>query len=213
LAVSALALLCGASWGQAAPPLDAGIYTCKDDQGHVITRDRYIEECRHKEQRLLNKDGSLRRVVPPTFTADERAQREAAEQARREAEATRNDAVKSDRNLLKRYPDPAAHNKKRESALDTQHLAIQSAEARLRDLSAERKRLLEEAEFYRGRPKPPLLRQQLEANDVAAAAQRNAIKNAQAEQERINANFDVELDRLRKLWNGAQPGSLGPPPQ
>ena len=213
LAVLALALLGGASWAQTAQPGGGALHRCKDDQGRVITRDRYIAECSHKEQELLNPDGSLKKMVPPTLTPDERAQHEAAEQAKREAEAARNDAVKYDRHLLKRYPDRAAHEKKRESGLDTQRQAMQSAEARLQDLAAERKRLLDEAEFYRGRPLLPTLKQQLEANDVAAAAQRNAIKNAQAEQERINANFDVELARLRKLWSGASPGSLGPPPQ
>jgi hypothetical protein len=27
---------------------------------------------------------------------------------------------------------------------------------------------------------------------------------------RINKLYDTELDRLRQLWGGAQPGSLGP---
>jgi hypothetical protein len=205
-------MLCGASWGQAAPP-GGGLYRCKDDQGHVITRDRYIAECSHKEQEILNPDGSLKSLVPPTLRPDEQARRESAEQAKRDAEAARKDAVKYDRNLLKRYPDKAAHDKARASALETPRLAIQSAEARLQELTADRKRLLDEAEFYRGRPVPPALKQQLEANDVSAAAQRNAIKNSQAEQERINAQFDAQLGRLRDLWGDAQPGSLGPPPQ
>ena len=33
-----------------------------------------------------------------------------------------------------------------------------------------------------------------------------------AETNRINALYDAELARLRKLWGGAQPGSLGPLP-
>jgi hypothetical protein len=213
LAVLALALLGAACWGQAPAAAAGSLYRCKDDQGHVITRDRYIAECSHKEQEILNPDGSRRSLIPPTLTSDERAQREALEQAKRDAEAGRNDAIKYDRNLLKRYPDKLAHDRKRGAELDTQRLAIGSAEVRLRELAVDRKRLLEEAEFYRGRALPPALKQQLEANDVAAAAQRNAIKNAQAEQERINANFNVELARLRKLWGDAQPGSLGPAPQ
>jgi len=212
-AASVLAIFGAGFWGQTSAPTDSGIYACKDDQGQLITRDRYIEECRHKEQRLLGKDGSLRKVIPPTLTADERAQRDSAEQAKREAEAARNDAIRYDRNLLKRYPDKAAHDKDRASALATPRLAIQSAETRLRELALDRKRLLEEAEFYRGRQVPVPLKQLIDNNEVTAAAQRNAIKNSQAEADRINAKFDVELDRLRKLWGDAQPGSLGPPSQ
>jgi hypothetical protein len=213
LAPLALALICAPAWGQVAPAREGAIYTCIDDQGTPLRRDRYIVECRHKEQRILNKDGSLRTVLPPTLTPDERAQREAAERASGEAKAAQNDAVKYDRLLLTRFRNEASHNKARASALDSARGAIQSAEARLRDLADERKRLLDEAEFYRGRPVPPALKQQLEANDVAVAAQRNATKNSQAEQERISAKFDAELIRLRKLWSGAEPGSLGPASQ
>jgi hypothetical protein len=213
LATAFAALWCSVGWGQAVPLREAGIYTCVDDSGKVITRDRYIAECRHKEQRILNRDGSVRAVVPPTLTPEEDAQREAAARAAREAEAARVDAVKYDQLLLRRFPDETAHQRLRENALVASKSAVEAAQARLRDLAAERKRLLEEAEFYRGRAVPLQLKQQLDANEAQAEAQRNAIRNAQAEQRRINTNFDLELIRLRKLWDGAAPGSLGPPPK
>jgi len=202
--VSALAVACSAS--------RAGeMYSCDDDNGVRITRDRYITECRHKEQRILNPDGSVRKVVPPTLTPDEQARRDDEARKRREEDQRRNEAIKYDRLLLIRYPDKATHDRARESALGDSRFAIQSAEARLRELDAERKRLLGEAEFYRGRRLPATLKQQLDDNDAAAAAQRLAIDNARAEQARINAKFDAELERLRKLWAGALPGTLGPP--
>ena len=49
------------------------IYTCTDDKGRRITSDRPIADCVAKEQRVLNKDGSLRAIYPPSLTADERA--------------------------------------------------------------------------------------------------------------------------------------------
>jgi len=211
-----VALLVGAwaaaGWSQEAAR-DGGIYTCVDDGGHVITRDRYIPECRHKEQRLLNRDGSLRRIVPPTYTPDERAERERAERERREAQAAQQDVVKYDRLLKTRYPNEAAHQRARVTALGASDAAIQAAEARLRELAAERKQLDQEAEFYRGRVMPARLRQQIDANESQAQAQRISIRNVRGEQDRINKRFDVELERLRKLWKGAEPGSLGPAPQ
>ena len=42
---------------------------------------------------------------------------------------------------------------------------------------------------------------------------RSLAKNQVAETSRINDLYDAELARLRKLWGGAQPGSLGPLPQ
>ena len=54
-------------------PSVAGIYTCTDGQGRKLTSDRPIAECVSREQRQLNRDGSLRRTVPPTLTPEERA--------------------------------------------------------------------------------------------------------------------------------------------
>ena len=56
------------------PASGAGIYTCIDDQGRRITSDRPIPSCTAKEQRVLNKDGSLKAVYPPILTVDERTQ-------------------------------------------------------------------------------------------------------------------------------------------
>ena len=41
-------------------------YTCVDSKGNKRSSDRPIPECSDREQRVLNKDGSLRRVIPPT---------------------------------------------------------------------------------------------------------------------------------------------------
>jgi hypothetical protein len=90
-------------------------------------------------------------------------------------------------------------------------VAMRSSETRQRELANERKPLLSEAEFYAGKPLPGKLREQLDANDAATAAQRDAQVNQKAELERINAAFDVELERLRRLWAGAAPGSLDSP--
>ncbi|EWS55915.1 hypothetical protein X551_01252 [Methylibium sp. T29] len=48
---------------------------------------------------------------------------------------------------------------------------------------------------------------------MSIEAQRALIVNQQAEVGRITALFDAELDRLKRLWGGADPGSLGPLPQ
>ena len=62
------------------------------------------------------------------------------------------------------------------------------------------------------KPLPTKLKQKLDANDAALEAQRSLVQNQQTEVVRINELYDVELARLRKLWGGAQPGSLGPVP-
>ena len=52
----------------AQPKAEKGIYTCIDDRGRRLTADRPIPECSGKEQQILNQDGSVRAIVPPTLT-------------------------------------------------------------------------------------------------------------------------------------------------
>jgi hypothetical protein len=80
-------------------------------------------------------------------------------------------------------------------------------------LAVERKPLMDETEFYVGKPYPPKLKRLLDANDASTEAQRASIQNQRAEVERINALYDAELERLKQLWAGAQPGTVsGPSP-
>lgn len=185
-----------------------GIYTCTDDKGIRRTSDRPIAECIDREQRVLNADGSLKRVVPPTLTPEERAERDVAERRAAEERAALNDAVRRDRNLKARFPNEAAHQRAREAALEVVRAGMRTSQQRIKELDAERRPLTEEAEFYRGRPVPGRLKQQIEANETSVAAQRDLIQTQEAELQRINRIYDAEREHLRKLWNGARPGSI-----
>ncbi len=199
--------------GIAAAAPKAPIYSCVDPSGKRLTSDRPIPECANREQRVLNADGSVKRVVQPNPTADEHAEAEARERQAVLERANRLEAIRRDRNLLARFPNEAAHQKARTAALDDIRKALRLSESRLALLAKERKPLLDEAEFYVGRPMPPLLKQQLDANDASNEAQKTLLQNQQAELQRIDALYDLELERLRRLWRGAQPGSLGALPR
>ena len=206
---AALCLLMLLSRAAAAAPAVSGIYTCNDDRGRRLTADRPIAECSGREQQVLNRDGSLKAILPATLTVEERAEKEARERAAADQRTARADAVRRDRNLIARYPNDEAHGRAREAALDSVRLAVRSTELRLRELAAERKPLLDEAEFYLGRTLPAKLRAQIDANDAAVDAQRAVVTYQEAEIVRINRLYDAELDRLRRLWAGAPPGTLG----
>lgn len=207
VAAAVLLTMAPAAWGQ--PTGGALIFTCIDASGKRLTSDRSIVECISREQRVLNADGSVRSVRMPTMTADERA---AAEEREREAFAERarqQEAVRRDRNLLARFPNEAAHRRQREFALDDVRKSLRQSEARLIALATERKPLTNEAEFYIGKQLPLKLSLALDANDASVEAQKSLVQNQQIEVLRIDKLYDNELERLRKLWGGAQPGSLG----
>lgn len=207
----AAALLCAAAAGSAsAAPSASQVFTCVGPNGRTLTSDRLIAVCMDREQRVLARDGTLLRIVPPSLTADERSEKEARERRAAAEKAAKEEAVRRDRNLLQRYPDAESHERAREAALVNLNAAITLSEQRQRELVAERKPLLDEAEFYKGKAMPPKLRQLFDANDGAMAAQRDAQSTQKAELERVTKLFDAELARLKRLWAGAVPGSLGP---
>jgi hypothetical protein len=204
-----VALLC-ASAAAGAAPVAGQVFTCVAANGRTLTSDRLIGECMDREQRVLARDGTLLRIVPATLTADERAEKDARERrlaAEKEAKA---EAVKRDRNLMQRFPNAEAHQKAREQALADLRTSMQLSELRQRELANERKPLLDEAEFYKGKDMPAKLRAQLAANEGALAAQLDAQNNQKLELERITKLFDAEFARLKRLWAGAAPGSVGP---
>lgn len=190
-----------------APATAAGIYSCVDASGKRLTSDRPIAECLDREQRVLNKDGSVRAVVPPRMSAKEKAERDARLRDQSLAEAARKDAIRRDRNLLMRYPDEGAHNRARQAAMDELLAGIEQSERRIQVLRTERKPLDSESEFYAGKRLPPKLRGQIEANEAQQQAQRDIIQQQRTEMSRLNAIYDAELTHLRPMWAGAAPGA------
>lgn len=189
------------------------IFTCTSAAGRRLTADRPIAECLDREQRVLNRDGSLRMILQPSLTADERAALEEAERRKVQERIARQDAVRRDRNLLARYPNEAAHERARQVALEPVRDSVLASQKRVAELEKERKPLVSETEFYAGKPLPAKLRNQIGEIDASLRAQQELLVTQQAEVGRISALFDAELVRLRKLWGGAAPGSLGALPQ
>lgn len=179
-----------------------GIFTCVDGKGRRLTADRPIVECIDREQREISPGGIVKRKIGPSLTAQERAAeedkaRQAAEERSRLAEEKRRE-----RALLTRYPDLATHTKERTAANDQADEVIGTARERVVELDAQRRRLDQELEFFNNDPSrlPPKLKRQLEENEQQMEAQKRFVANQEAEKRRVNARFDEELAKLRKLW-------------
>jgi hypothetical protein len=195
--LACLCLLAAALTGVSA----GGIYTCVDAKGRKLTSDRPLAECADREQKELNANGTVRRVIPPAQTAVERAaqeekDRKAQEERQRLAEQKRVQKV-----LVARYPNRAAHDVDRAKALQAVDEVIASAQKRVGDLRDERTKLDQEAERHKEPAKwPPKLKRQLEDNDQQLAAQQRFIAAQEQERKRVNDRFDLELAQLKQLW-------------
>ena len=200
LALGALAAGLAFAADAAQPASPGKIYSCVGKDGRKITQDHPIAECADTDQVEHNNDGSPRRIVPRQETEEERGAREARERIEAAERVQHQVEARADRQLLNRYPTKAAHDDERTKELDDIRRSIQKIEERKKLLLAERKPLLDEAEFYVGKPLPIKLKSGLDSNDAALAAQEQLRLGQEAELARNNKRFDDELERLRRLW-------------
>ena len=179
-----------------------GIYSCTDASGRRITSDRPITQCLDREQRELGSSGTVKRVIPPSYTADERARIEAEKRKEAEAQARIADEKRRDKALFMRYPNKAAHDRERAEALTQIDEVIAAVNKRAEALNQQRREIDTELEFYQNDPKkaPEWLRRKLEDNDHEQKTQQRFLFAQVEEKARVNARFDEELARLRRLW-------------
>ena len=191
-----------------------GIYTCVDARGRSLTSDRPIPECTDREQKVLNPSGTVKARVSATLTAQERTALEAKEKAAQEERARLNEEKRRDRALLARYPNQAVHDKERAEALAQIGVVRQAAAHRVKELLRQRAVINEEMEFYKKDPSkaPPAVRRQADELAQSLAIQDRFIVDQDAEIKRVNARFEEELLRLKRLWplQSAPPAASNP---
>lgn len=197
-----LVSLAGVTLTQAQQTTTQGIYTCIDAKGRKLTSDRPIADCTDREQKVLNPSGTVKAKVGPTLSAQERTELEVKEKAEQEERARANEEKRRDRALLIRYPNNAVHNKERAGALAQIGVVKQAAVNRAEELLRQRTALFAEMEFYKKDPgkAPPSVRRQVDEVAQSLAIQSRFIADQDVELKRVNARFDEELVRLKRLW-------------
>lgn len=178
------------------------IFTCIDSKGRKMTADRPIADCVDRDQQELSRSGTVMRNVPRTLTAQERAVQEARDKAEAAAQARVLDEKRRERALMLRYPDVVAHNRERNAALATVDNIIGSSSQRRADLTAEKKLIATEMEFYAKDPAqaPFALKSRRETHDANSRTQQAFVATQLLEKRRINQRFDEELETLKPLW-------------
>lgn len=178
------------------------IYTCTDAKGKKLTSDRPIAECVDREQRELNRNGSVRRSLSPTMTAVERAQQEEANKLEAEERNREVEERKRNRSLLVRYPDRESHDKERALALAQVDRIITEATKRMAEIMRENKALTVEADFYQTSKTKisPVLTKKIEQNQEDLKIQQAFLGGQEEEKKRIAQRFDEEVSRLSGMW-------------
>jgi hypothetical protein len=190
----------------------SSIYNCTAN-GRTYSGDRPPPECVNSDIRELNRDGSLRRVIPRPLTLDEQRARAVEAKKRLEEEEKTMSQRRRDRSLLEAYANEEEIEAARSKALDSSNLVIARSTKRIENLKIEKKRLDDESEFYRKREVPENIKRGYILNTQSVSAEEKVIAEARAETQRVNERFDAEKKRFRELLaQGARPVQRNPEP-
>jgi len=192
-------LLIAAVLSLSASLAQAQLFVCTDARGRTITADRPPPECADRAVRELRSDGSVRRVIEPPLTAEQKAERAAEAKRQREEAEKQRAQMRRDLALLETYASEAEIEDTRNRALGSRQQLIDRAVQRLADHQKERKKLEIEAEFYAKREMPDKLKRAFEGNAALTRSEQRIIEDIRADMDRVNARFDTELQRWRTL--------------
>ena len=183
----------------------AQLYVCTTN-GRTLTGDLPPPECGNVEIRELNRDGSIKRVIEPPLTPEQKKARELEAKQRRERETQAQEQLRRDRALLETYASEDEIETSRDRTLAQRQALIDRANQQLKEFKMDRKRLDDESEFYAKRQLPEKLKRALDDNAALQQQQLHAIDDIRADMERINERYDAELRRFRELvMRGATP--------
>lgn len=210
LAIGAAVFVVAAS--AAAQSAQSSIYSCTAN-GRTYSGDRPPAECANSDIRELNRDGSLRRVIPRPLTVEEQRARALEAKKRIEDEERTMAQRRRDRSLLEAYANEDEIEAARTKALDSSQVVIARSSQRIENLKIEKKRLDDESEFYKKREVPDSIKRGYILNAQSLSAEESVIGEARAEMQRINERFDAEKKRFRELLaQGARPVQRNPEP-
>lgn len=181
----------------AAPPSTAGkMYCC---EGGRICGDSLPELCRGRAYRILDGGGNVINEIPAPLTAQQKAEAAAEALRKKELEEHAREQRRKDQALLETYTslqDIDLAQARAEMAVNT---AIKEAEVRIATARKQRKKLEDEAEFYKNKALPPELAKGLRDVDHEIKTQQDLLDVKKGDFASIKAKYDADRKRYGEL--------------
>jgi hypothetical protein len=193
----------GSAMAQTPVPRTGGYYVCKDANNRTITSDSPPPECAHREIREHGRNGTLRRVIEPPLTTEQRQEREQQAKTKADAEAARAVAKRRDAVLMQAYRNEEAIELARARALGDSLAVLKADQERMVAIKKEHGIALSQlTDFEKNNPgKKPPFQLQTNVDDLAQRVQQQGLLLSRREEEvaRINARFDGDKKRWLEI--------------
>jgi len=196
LSASLIFMLAAFSVQAAAPSGPGRFYCC---EGGRICGDALPEQCRGKAYRILDSGGNLLKEVGPPLTTQQKAEAAAEAQRKKELEEHAKEQRHKDQALLDTYATPQDIDMAQSKAEADVNLAIQGAEDRIAVARKQRKKLEDEAEFYKKKTLPAEVAKGLRDVDHEIKTQQELLDVKKGDAATIKAKYDADRKRYSQL--------------
>lgn len=178
-------------------------YCCNDEHGKQVCGDILPPACYGRAYRELGSSGRTVRNVDAPLTAEQRAQRVAEDERRKEQEAALKEQKRKDQALLETYATEKDIETLRRRAENDVNLSIKAAEDKIAEAHKQRRKFENEAEFYKKKQLPPQVDKGLRDADAEVAAQMSVIASKKKDLETIRIKYDEDRRRFLELTRRA----------
>jgi len=187
----------------AALPAHAGkTYCCLNEHGRNVCGDILPQECYGRAYREVSERGLTLRQIAAPLTAEQRVQRDAELERKKQEDIVAREEQRHNEALLNTYANEKDIDFMRDRALSAVSAGAKEVQTKYAEALKRKQRLEGELEFYKKKPVPDNLKEQIKANEIDLKAQLLAVDAKKQEMEQLNAKFAEEKKRYLELKQG-----------
>lgn len=186
-----------------AGPAQAGKLFCCEVNGQKTCADILPAQCVARGYSEINRQGVAVRQVAPPPTPEQRAQQEAEERRKIDAEAALKEQKRKDQALLNTYSSEKDIDVLRARAEQEVQGQIKQSESKVAEAQKRLKKLQGEAEFYKKQTLPAELNKNIRDTEYDLKAQGELIETRKKDLIGVRARFEADKQRYVELTRGA----------
>lgn len=187
-------------------------YCCHDPStGRRVCGDMLPEQCRGRAYRVLDSGGNIVKEVGAALTPEQKAEQVIENQRRKQLENASREQRRRDQALLDTYAMPEDIDLAQRKAEADVNLAILATIGRIDEARTKRKKLEDEAEFYKKKALPPDLERDLRALDHEIRLQQELLDIKRRDFISIKAKYDADRKRYFELTRRPLPPAAPAP--
>jgi hypothetical protein len=195
-------LLCAAAL--AGPAAAQKLYKYTDANGKVVYTDKMPSDSAGKPNEQLNRQGTVTKRNEGAMTPEQLAAKEAERKRKLDEDMAAKEEKRKNMALLNTYSSEQDVSEARERALKANADAVEEARQKLAEVQKRQKELATEAEFFKKKPMPAQLKQDIQVNEASILSHTELLDKKKKEIEVINAKYDEDLRRYRELVKTGQ---------